>query len=95
MDADRVRAGRKSPDEATEGVKTLLPTNDTLTTTSREREAAVNQARRSEAYLAEAQTLTKTGSWAFTPGQEGWNYWSDELFRILEVTPGRVRSRLN
>jgi nitrogen-specific signal transduction histidine kinase/uncharacterized cupin superfamily protein len=87
MDADRVRAGRKSPDEATEGVKTLQPTNDTLTTKSREREAAVNQARRSEAYLAEAQRLTKTGSWAFTPGQEGWNYWSDELFRILEVDP--------
>ena len=65
----------------------MLPTNDTLTTTSREREAAVNQARRSEAYLAEAQRLTKTGSWAFTPGQEGWNYWSDELFRILEVDP--------
>jgi len=63
----------------------LLRTNDTLTTTSREREAAVNQPRRTEAYLAEAQRLTKTGSWAFTPGQEGWNYWSDELFRILEV----------
>jgi hypothetical protein len=87
MDAERVRAGRKSPDEATEGVKTLQPTNDTLTTTSREREAAVNQPQRSEAYLAEAQRLTKTGSWAFTPGQEGWNYWSDELFRILEVDP--------
>ena len=43
--------------------------------------------RRSEAYLAEAQSLTKTGSWAFTPGKEGWNYWSDELFRILEVAP--------
>jgi signal transduction histidine kinase/uncharacterized cupin superfamily protein len=86
MDADSVRAGRKSPDEPTEGVKTLQPTNDTLTTTSREREAAVNQSRRSEAYLAEAQRLTKTGSWAFTPGQ-GWNYWSDELYRILEVDP--------
>jgi len=65
----------------------LLPTHDTSTTTSLEREAAVNQARRSEAYLAEAQRLTKTGSWAFIPGQEGWNYWSDELFRILEVDP--------
>jgi hypothetical protein len=54
---------------------------------SREREAAVNQPRRSEAYLAEAQWLPKTGSWAFTSGQEGWNYWSDELFRILEVDP--------
>jgi len=64
-----------------------MRTNDALLTESREHEAAVNQLRRSEAYLAEAQRLTKTGSWAFTPGQEGWNYWSDELFRILEVDP--------
>ena len=69
------------------GVRNLLQSNDTLPTTSREHEAAVNQRRRSEAYLAEAQRLTKTGSWAFTPGQDGWNYWSDELFRILEVDP--------
>jgi signal transduction histidine kinase len=68
-------------------VKNLLRTNDTLLTESREYESAVNQLRRSEAYLAEAQRLTKTGSWAFTPGKEGWNYWSDELFRILEVDP--------
>ena len=64
-----------------------MRTNDALLTESREHEAAVNQLRRSEAYLAEAQRLTKTGSWAFTPGREGWNYWSDELFRILEVDP--------
>jgi signal transduction histidine kinase len=86
---DRVRADRKSHNELTEGVKNLLRTNDTLPTTSREREAAVNQLRRSEVYLAEAQRLTKTGSWAFTPGKEGWNYWSNELFRIVEVDPGQ------
>ena len=67
--------------------KNLLRTNDALLTEGSERERAVNQLRRSEAYLAEAQRLTKTGSWAFTPGREGWNYWSDELFRILEVDP--------
>jgi PAS domain-containing protein len=69
--------------------KNRLQTDDTLLTESSERERAVNRLRRSEAYLAEAQRLTKTGSWAFTPGQEGWNYWSDELFRILEVDPLR------
>jgi PAS domain-containing protein len=84
---DRVRADRKSHNDLTEGVKNLLRSNDTLLTESRERESAMNQLRRSEAYLAEAQRLTKTGSWAFTPGKEGWNYWSDELFRILEVDP--------
>jgi PAS domain-containing protein len=67
--------------------KNLARTNDALLTEGSERERAVNQLRRSEAYLAVAQRLTKTGSWAFTPGREGWNYWSDELFRILEVDP--------
>ena len=67
--------------------KNLPRTNDALLTEGSERERAVKQLRRSEAYLAEAQRLTKTGSWAFTPGREGWNYWSDELFRILEVDP--------
>src|SRR5215469_3751735 len=38
--------------------------------------------RRSEAYLAEAQRLTKTGSWAFKPGLTKPLYWSDEMFRI-------------
>jgi PAS domain-containing protein len=65
----------------------MLQTNDALLTESCESESAVNQLRRSEAYLAEAQRLTKTGSWAFTPGNEGWNYWSDELFLIVEVDP--------
>ncbi len=67
--------------------KNLLQTNDTLLTESREYESAVNQLRRSEAYLAEAQRMTHTGSWAFTPGREGWNYWSDETYRIFECDP--------
>jgi PAS domain S-box-containing protein len=65
--------------------------NDTLLTTSRDHEAAENQLRRSEAYLAEAQRLTKTGSWAWTPGSRGelerWHYWSNEMFRIFEFDP--------
>jgi signal transduction histidine kinase len=65
--------------------------NDTLLTMSREHEAAENQLRRSEAYLAEAQRLTKTGSWAWTPGSrdelERWHYWSNEMFRIFEFDP--------
>ena len=74
----------------------MLRTNHARLTDSREREGAVNQLRRREVYLAEAQRLTKTGSWAFTPGEEGWNYWSNELFRILEVDPrqGPLSQRL-
>jgi len=74
----------------TTSIRNLLRTNDTLPTTNREREAAVNQLRRSEAYLAEAQRLTRTGSWAWAPsggGLEGWHHWSEEMFRIFEFDP--------
>jgi PAS domain S-box-containing protein len=39
--------------------------------------------RRSEAYLAEAQRLAKTGSWAYNPAAENCIYWSDEMRRIF------------
>src|SRR5262249_5251244 len=42
---------------------------------------------RSEAYLAEAQRLTKTGSWAYNPFTEKTIYWSDEMFRIFGLDP--------
>ena len=70
-----------------ERVKNLLRTNNALLTESREYEGALNQLRRSEAYLAEAQRLTRTGSWAWTPGRDEWNYWSNEMFRIFEFDP--------
>ena len=41
--------------------------------------------RQNEAYLAEAQRLTHTGSWAFNPGTGKVNYWSDEMFRIFGI----------
>jgi PAS domain S-box-containing protein len=41
--------------------------------------------RRSEAYLAEAQRLTHTGTWAFNT--EGKIYWSEENFRIWGLDP--------
>jgi len=45
--------------------------------------------RQGEAYLAEAQRLTHTGSWAFSPVTGKVTYWSDEMFRIYEWTLGR------
>jgi len=45
--------------------------------------------RRSEAYLAEAQRLAKTGSWAYNPAAEQLNYWSDEMRRIFGLDPQR------
>jgi PAS domain S-box-containing protein len=42
--------------------------------------------RRSEAYLAEAQRLSHTGSFGWTPAT-GELHWSDETFRIFEYDP--------
>jgi PAS domain S-box-containing protein len=43
--------------------------------------------RESEAYLAEAQRLSRTGSWAWNPATGENRYWSDECFRLLGFDP--------
>jgi PAS domain S-box-containing protein len=43
--------------------------------------------RESEAYLAEAQRLSHTGSWAFSPATGEFRYWSDESFRLMGFDP--------
>ncbi len=42
---------------------------------------------RSEAYLAEAQRLTHTGSFAYNPGSGKSLFWSEEVFRICGLDP--------
>ncbi len=42
---------------------------------------------RSEAYLAQAQRLTRTGSWAWDPHGNRTLYWSEEMFRIYGADP--------
>jgi PAS domain S-box-containing protein len=51
-----------------------------------EAKKAEDRLRRSEAYLAEAQRLSHTGSFGWTPST-GEFHWSDETFRILEYDP--------
>ena len=51
-----------------------------------ERKLAQDALRRSEAYLAEAQRLTQTGSWAWNL-RTGELFWSQEVFRIYEIDP--------
>jgi hypothetical protein len=46
----------------------------------KERERTEEALRRSEAHLAQAQRLTRTGSWARS--LKGDAYWSEEMFRI-------------
>ena len=47
---------------------------------------AEEELRRSEAYLAEAQRLSQTGSWAWSPDQDI-RYWSEECYRVLSFDP--------
>jgi PAS domain S-box len=51
-----------------------------------ERKAAEEALRTSEAYLAEAQRLSHTGSWAWSPEQDI-RYWSEECYRVLSFDP--------
>jgi len=43
--------------------------------------------RTSEAYLAEAQRLSQTGSWAWNPMTGDIRYWSEECYRVLGFDP--------
>jgi PAS domain S-box-containing protein len=52
-----------------------------------ERKQAEDKIRQSEAYLAEAQRLSHTGSWAWSPATGENRYWSDECFRLLGFDP--------
>src|SRR6266446_3335818 len=52
-----------------------------------ERKVAEESIRRSEAYLAEAQRLSHTGSFGWKP-ETGEIVWSDETYRIFEYDHG-------
>jgi formate hydrogenlyase transcriptional activator len=52
-----------------------------------ERKRAEEALRRSEAYLAEAQRLTKTGSWTLDVATGEYSYWSQEMFTIFAIDP--------
>jgi PAS domain S-box-containing protein len=48
---------------------------------------AVETLQESEAYLAEAQRLSHTGSWAYDPATTKTTYMSEECFRVLGLDP--------
>jgi len=52
-----------------------------------EREQAEETLRRSEGYLAEAQRLTRTGSWAWNVASRRSVYWSQENYRLFGYDP--------
>jgi PAS domain S-box-containing protein len=51
-----------------------------------ERKRAEESLRSSEAYLAEAQRLSHTGSWAWSPDTDA-RHWSEECYRVLGFDP--------
>ena len=51
-----------------------------------EQRRAEEALRRSESYLAEAQRLSQTGSWAWSPEQDN-SYWSEQCYRVLSFDP--------
>jgi PAS domain S-box-containing protein len=53
-----------------------------------QRKLAERARRESEAYLAEAQRLSHTGSWAWAPATGEIRYWSEETYRVLGFDPG-------
>jgi len=62
-------------------VNELLGTSVDVT----ERRRAEDALRRGEAYLAEAQKLTRTGSWAWDPRRDRMMHCSEEIFRIYAL----------
>jgi PAS domain S-box-containing protein len=54
-----------------------------------EQKRAEEALRRSEAYLAEAQRLTHTGTWAYNPATPENSYWSSEYNRIYGFDPSK------
>jgi PAS domain S-box-containing protein len=52
-----------------------------------DRKRAEQRLRESEAYLAEAQRLSQTGSWAWNPATGDIRYWSEMCYRVLGFDP--------
>ncbi len=78
---------RRARDDLKVTVQDLQNTNEALQAESRERKSAEESLRRSEGYLAEAQRLSHTGSWASIPASGEIKYFSEECYRVLGFDP--------
>jgi len=78
---------RRARDDLKLTVQELQNTNEALQAESRERKSAEESLRRSEGYLAEAQRLSHTGSWASIPAMGEIRYMSEECCRVLGFDP--------
>jgi PAS domain S-box-containing protein len=78
---------RRARDDLRETLQEVQRTNEALQAESRERKRGEEGLRQSEAYLAEAQRLSHTGSWAWIPATGEIRYWSEECYRVLGFDP--------
>jgi PAS domain S-box-containing protein len=78
---------RHARDDLKVTVQHLQNINEALQAESRERKSAEESLRRSEGYLAEAQRLSHTGSWASIPATGEIKYFSEECYRVLGFDP--------
>ena len=76
---------RRARDELAEKLQQLQSTNEALQAESRERKSAEESLRRNEGYLADAQRLSHTGSWASVVCEI--RYLSEECYRVLGFDP--------
>jgi K+-sensing histidine kinase KdpD len=80
---------RQARDDLAVKVQQLERINEALHVENAERKLAEEKLQRSEAYLAEAQRLTHTGSWAWNVARRENVFWSDEHFRIFGMDPDK------
>jgi PAS domain S-box-containing protein len=78
---------KRARDDLTRTVQKLQTANETLQAESRERKSVEESLRRSEGYLAEAQRLSHTGSWASIPAKGEIRYFSEECYRVTGFDP--------
>src|SRR5712692_7195599 len=81
--AEIKRLNEELEQRVVERTSQLTAVNSKLTNEILERQRAEEALRRSEAYLAEAQRLSHTGSWAWTPTTGEIRYWSEECYGMI------------
>ena len=80
---------RRARDDLAAKVQELKTVNDALRAENAERKLAELKLQQTEAYLAEAQRLTHTGSWAWNVARQENVFWSDEHYRIFGLDPDK------